>query len=106
MPRVQTIVLLTGFLSLTPCALIGQSEPSVQANAEGIRQLSDEVHAAEQRLQASEKELADLKTRLAALESTLAAGALPANDAERPVAPPPAWTLICVAVNTHSLYLS
>jgi len=90
MPRVQTIVLLTGFLSLTPCALIGQSEPSVQANAEGIRQLSDEVHAAEQRLQASEKELADLKTRLAALESTLAAGASPANDAERPVAPPPA----------------
>jgi hypothetical protein len=46
MLKLQTIVLLTGFLSLTPCALIGQSEPSVRANADDIRQLSDEVHAA------------------------------------------------------------
>src|SRR5437764_1430071 len=90
MVRLQTVSFLTVFLSLIPCALMAQSEASVQrANAESIRQLSDEVHAAEQRLQASEKELGELKARLAALESALASGAQTASNAEQP-APAPA----------------
>ena len=67
--------LLLPFFGAAACAMQGQAKPGVPASltaVEQVQQLSLQVHAAEQRLQDSEKELSSLKARLAELESSLA----------------------------------
>ena len=104
--RLQTVSFLTILLCVNPYSLIAQSGAEATAqtvNAEGIRQLSDEVHAAEQRIHASEKELANLKARLAALESALASSATPANQVVQPAAAPTADVSETVSVQASQI---
>jgi len=89
MNRMRTSRLLSVLLGVLPYVARAQVQPATPAPAvsvEQVRQLSQDVQAAEQRVLDSERELAALKARLTALESALQPTVLPAAA---PAQPPP-----------------
>jgi hypothetical protein len=89
MNRTQISRLPALLLGVWPCVAHAQNQPAAPAQVvtvEQVRQLSQEVQAAEQRVLDSERELTALKARLISLESALQPAVLPAASPAQPVA--------------------